>query len=97
MSQLNPLSCSRDELIKLVNIIAIKHGWGNVLDIKILNELERQGLPKENGRYSIFDLAVFLIMRYTAENENTLQTRLDRYKSEIIGEVMAHALNHKEG
>ncbi len=90
MPQLNPLACSREELIKLVNTIAAKNGWGEVLDSKILKDLEQVGLPigKSGSKkiYNIFDLAVFLIMRYTAECSN--EDKIDKYKIMVINEVM---------
>lgn len=90
MSQLNPLSCSKEELIKLVNTVAEKNGWGKVLDSKVLQELERDGLPVEKAgkvkKYSVFQLAVFLIMRYTAECSN--EDKIDIYKMNVIDEVM---------
>ena len=100
MSQLNPLRCSREELIKLVNTVATHNGWGEVLTSDILKELEKKGLPVEKtgskkgianrgSRYSIFELAVFLLMQYTATNEN----KIDKYRVEIIDSVMTEK-NH---
>ena len=90
--QLNPMRCENGDLIKLVNSVAIKNGWGNILNEQILKELERNGLPinKVGSKkyYNIFELAVFLLVQYTEPIDDTLERKVEVYKTRVIEEVM---------